>query len=51
MSEHEIKLMEDVILKGIHLAQKRLMDKAKREDKELVMSKHGKILKVKARDL
>ncbi|MEF9931048.1 MAG: hypothetical protein RSC28_06170 [Bacteroidales bacterium] len=51
MSEHEIRLMEDRIMKGIRLAHKRLIERAKRDDRELVISKEGRILKVKARDL
>lgn len=51
MSEREIKLMENRIMRGIHLAHKRLLEKAKRDDKELVIAEQGKVLKVRARDL
>jgi hypothetical protein len=39
------------IHQGIQLAVKRLVDQTKQEDGELVISKNGKVIRVKARDL
>ncbi len=51
MGEKEIEVMRKKILKGVRLAHKRLLEKAKREDRELVFAKRGKVVIVKARDL
>ena len=48
MSEIEIKQMQE---KGILLAQKRLIEKTKKEDGELVVVRDGKVVRIKARDL
>lgn len=39
------------ILKGIQLAYNRLIESTKQTDGELVFSKNGKIIRVKAREL
>ena len=49
MSEIEIKQMQEKIDAGILLAQKRLIEKTKKEDGELV--RDGKVVRIKARDL
>lgn len=51
MSELEIKQMQEKIDAGILLAQKRLIEKAKKEDTELVVEQDGKIVRIKAKDL
>lgn len=51
MSELEIQLMQEKIDAGILLAQKRLIEKAKKEDAELVVEKDGKVVRIKAKDL
>lgn len=51
MSEIEIKQMQEKIDAGILLAQKRLIEKAQKEDGELVVMRDGKVVRVKAKDL
>ncbi len=51
MSELEIKQMQEKIDAGILLAQKRLIEKAKKEDAELVIEQDGKVVRIKAKDL
>ena len=51
MSEIEIKQMQEKIDAGILLAQKRLIDKTKKEGGELVVVRDGKVVRIKARDL
>ncbi len=51
MSEVEIKQMQEKINAGILLARKRLIEKAKKEDSELVVLRDGKVVRVKAREL
>ena len=51
MSEIEIKQMQEKIDAGILLAQKRLIEKTKKEDSELVVVRDGKVVRIKARDL
>jgi hypothetical protein len=41
----------DKITEGINLALKRLIERTKKEDGELVISRDGKVVRVKARDL
>ncbi|MBX2964701.1 MAG: hypothetical protein KF845_01055 [Cyclobacteriaceae bacterium] len=43
--------VSEKITEGVILAVKRLIEKTKKEDGELVISKNGKIVRVKARDL
>ena len=43
--------MRDKIVKGVDLAYQRLLIVKAKEDGELVFSRDGKIVKVKARDL
>ena len=51
MSEIEIKQMQEKIDAGILLAQKRLIEKTKKGDGELVVVRDGKVVRIKARDL
>ncbi len=51
MSEIEIKQMQEKIDAGILLAQKRLIEKTKKEDGVLVVVRDGKVVRIKARDL
>lgn len=51
MSEIEIKQMQEKIDAGILLAQKRLIEKTKKEGGELVVVRDGKVVRIKARDL
>lgn len=51
MSELEIKQMQEKIDAGILLAQKRLIEKTRKEDGELVVMRAGKVVRIKAKDL
>ena len=51
MSEIEIKQMQEKINAGILLARKRLIEKTRKEDGELVVVRDGKVVRVKARVL
>lgn len=41
----------DKITAGVKLAIQRLIERTKKEDGELVISRNGKVVRVKARDL
>ena len=51
MTKEEIKEMQEKIDAGILLARKRLIEKAQKEDGELVVVRDGKVVRVKAKDL
>lgn len=51
MSEVEIKKMQEKIDAGIILAQKRLIEKARKEDGELVILQDDRVVRIKAKDL
>ncbi len=51
MSEIEIKQMQEKINAGILLARKRLVEKTRKEDGELVVVRDGKVVRIKAREL
>lgn len=51
MSEIEIRQMQEKIKAGIRLARRRLIEKAKRNDEELVIFRDGKVLRIKAKEL
>ena len=51
MSEIEIKQMQEKIDAGILLAQKRLIEKTKKEDGELVVVRDGQVVRITARYL
>lgn len=51
MSEIEIKQMLEKINAGILLARKRLIEKTKKENGELVVVRDGKVVRIKGKDL
>ena len=51
MNEIEIKQMQKKINAGILLARKRLVEKTRKEDGELVVVRDGKVVRIKAREL
>jgi hypothetical protein len=51
MSAAESDQLVDKITAGVKLSIQRLIERTKKEDGELVISRHGKVLKIKAREL
>ncbi len=51
MSRAESDQMVEKITQGVILAIQRLIEKTKKEDGELVISRNGKVVRVKARSL
>jgi len=51
MSKSEAEQLEMKITEGVKLAIKRLIERTKKEDGELVISRDGKVIRVKARDI
>jgi len=51
MEKNKIEDLRTRILEGIDLYIKRLIIKKSKDDKDLVFSKDGKIIRVKAKDL
>lgn len=51
MNKSEPDPLADKITEGVRLAIQRLIERTKKEDGELVISRDGKVVKVKARDL
>ena len=51
MSEIEIKQLQEKINAGILLARKRLIEKTKKENGELVVVRDGKVVCFKAQEL
>lgn len=51
MTRENIKDLRTKILQGIHLSYKRLLASKQKEDGELVISRNGKIVRVKAKEL
>lgn len=51
MKEAELDIVIEKINEGVKLAIKRLVEKTKKEDGELVISRNGKVVRVKAREL
>lgn len=51
MSKSEVEQLEKKITMGVKLAIHRLIERTKKEDGELVVSRDGKVVRVKARDL
>ncbi|MFM9837060.1 MAG: hypothetical protein ACKVOQ_02285 [Cyclobacteriaceae bacterium] len=47
----ESEQLVEKITGGVKLAIKRLIEKTKKEDGELVVSRDGKVVKIKARDI
>lgn len=51
MSTHESDQLVDKITAGVKLSIQRLIERIKKEDGELIISRDGKIVRIKARDL
>jgi hypothetical protein len=51
MNKIKIKELRNKIIKGIDLAYERLLIAKLKDDSELVFSRNGKIIKIKAKDL
>jgi hypothetical protein len=51
MSQSEIDKIFDKVTEGVKLSIQRLIEKTKKEDGELVISRNGKVVRVKAREL
>lgn len=48
---NKFKELSDKITLGVSLAMQRLVEQTKKENGELVVSKNGKVIRIKARDL
>ena len=51
MTKENVKDLRDKIIKGLDLAYSRLLISKQKEDAELVISRNGKIVRVKAQEL
>ena len=51
MNRNKVKELRNKIIEGIDLAYDRLLTAKQKDDSELVFSRNGKILKIKAKDL
>ena len=51
MSKPDDDQLVEKITEGVKLAIKRLIERTKKEDGELVIARDGKVIRVKARDL
>jgi sulfur carrier protein ThiS len=51
MNSTETPDFVDKVKIGIQLAVSRLLEKAKKDNSEIVISKNGKVVKIKAREL
>lgn len=51
MNKDKVKELRNKIIKGIDLAYARLLTTKQKDDSELVFTRNGKIVKVKAKDL
>ena len=51
MNKEEVIVMRNKIIKGVDLAYERLLIAKQKDNSELVFSRNGKIIKVKAKDL
>jgi len=51
MTKEEVKDIRKKILQGIELSYNRLLITTQKEDGDLVISKNGKVVRVKANDL
>ncbi len=51
MKANEINRLRKRILEGIDLAYRKLVEAKSQEDGELIFSKDGKIIRIKARDI
>lgn len=51
MKKENVKDLRDKIIKGLELSYTRLLISKQKEDAELVISRNGKIVRVKAKEL
>lgn len=51
MNQAEVDKIFEKVTAGVKLSIQRLIEKTKKEDGELVISRNGKVVRVKARDL
>lgn len=51
MSTDNVEKLREGILKGIEVSFEKLLISKKKEDADLIFSKDGKIIRVKARDI
>jgi hypothetical protein len=51
MTKEGVKDLRSKILQGIDLAYRKLLASKQKEDGELVISRNGKVVRVKAKDL
>ena len=51
MTKSQTETLREKILKGTHLSFQRLLERTAKEDGYLVISKDGKVVRVRARDL
>ena len=51
MNKENVKDLRAKILQGLELAYTRLLLSKQKDDEDLVISRNGKVIKVKARDL
>jgi len=51
MNKNKVKELRNKIIEGIDLAYDRLLTAKQKDDSELVFSRNGKIVKIKAKDL
>lgn len=51
MSEHDIKQMQDKVDEAIRKAQEKLVEKIKREDGQLVVTRDGQIITLSAAEI
>ena len=51
MNKDKVKELRNKIIKGIDLAYARLLTAKQKDDSDLVFTRNGKIVKVKAKDL
>ncbi|MFO7657799.1 MAG: hypothetical protein R6W78_12085 [Bacteroidales bacterium] len=51
MTRENVKDLRAKIIQGLNLAYKRLLISKQKDDAELVISRNGKIVRVKAREL
>ncbi len=51
MNTLEMDRMVEKITEGVKLSIRRLIEREKKEDGELVVSRNGKVVRIKARDI
>jgi hypothetical protein len=51
MSEHDIIQMQEKIDEGIRIAQEKLVEKVKKEDGQLIVSRDGQIMAIPASEI